>query len=183
VSTSATAERRQTLAIDSPLRRRLPLLLRRAWYGLNQAFRRRLVHLGLTPDQFTVMRTILEAEPRGLTQQELTVRMASDANTVASLVRRMEQARLLLRQPHESDGRANVLKLRAAGRRQLAEARKVATQLQTEVLRNLPEADRERSLELLAHIADACQQVAEASPTNTRLRRKKRTRESAVAKS
>jgi len=29
-----------------PERRRLPLLLRRAWYGLNQAFRRRIAHLG-----------------------------------------------------------------------------------------------------------------------------------------
>ena len=43
--------------IDSPSRRRLPPLLRRSWYGLNQAFRRRIAHLDLTPDQFTVLRT------------------------------------------------------------------------------------------------------------------------------
>jgi DNA-binding MarR family transcriptional regulator len=183
VSTTAAAEPRQVLPVDSPLRRRLPPLLRRAWYGLNQAFRRRIAHLGLTPDQFTVMRTLLEAEPRGLTQQELTERMTSDANTVASLVRRMEAAKLLFRRPHERDGRANLLTLRATGRRQLAEARLVATQLQTEVLRSVPEAERERSLELLSLIADACQQAAAASPTSTSRRRKKRTAESAVAES
>ena len=183
MSISAASKPLQTLAIDSPLRRRLPLLLRRAWYGLNQAFRRRIAHLGLTPDQFTVMRTLLEAEPCGLTQRELTERMARDANTVASLVRRMEEAKLLLRRPHERDGRANLLRLHTAGRRQFAQARQVATQLQTEVLRGLSESERERSLELLALIGDGCQAAAEASPTSTRRRRKKRTTESAVAES
>ena len=51
----------ESLPIDAPGRRRLPILLRHAWYGLNQAFRRRIAHLGITPDQFTVMRTLLEA--------------------------------------------------------------------------------------------------------------------------
>src|SRR5439155_7212647 len=92
-------------AIDSPERRRLPLLLRRAWYGLNRAFRRRIAHLGITPDQFTVMRTLLEHE--GITQRELTKLMSSDPNTVASLLARMEQAELLQRQSHEKDRRAH----------------------------------------------------------------------------
>src|SRR6266576_4873649 len=77
-------------AVDSPERRRLPPLLRRAWYGLNRAFRRRLAHLGLTPDQFTVMRTLLEHE--GISQRQLTSLMSSDPNTVASLLERMEKA-------------------------------------------------------------------------------------------
>src|SRR4029077_958430 len=103
------------LPIDSPERRRLPLLLRRAWYGLNQAFRRRIAHLGVTPDQFTVMRTLLEHE--GITQRELTKLMSSDPNTVASLLARMEQAGLLQRQAHEKDRRARRLRLKPAGRR------------------------------------------------------------------
>src|SRR5436309_12128063 len=86
-------------AIDSPERRRLPLLLRRAWYGLNRAFRRRVAHLALTPDQFTVMRTLLENE--GMTQRELVVAMSSDANTVAALIERMETSNLVKRQQHE----------------------------------------------------------------------------------
>src|SRR5437867_3054341 len=87
------------LPIDSPDRRRLPPLLRRAWYGLNQAFRRRIAHLGITPDQFTVMRTLLENE--GITQRELTHLMTSDPNTVASLLNRMEKLGLVERQTHE----------------------------------------------------------------------------------
>src|SRR5690606_32866568 len=101
------------LPVDAPGRRRLPLLLRRAWYGLNQAFRRRLAHLELTPDQFTVLRTIREQE--GLTQRELTQLMSSDPNTVAALLERMERAGLVERQTHEKDGRANRLRLKPRG--------------------------------------------------------------------
>ena len=71
------------LPIDAPERRRLPPLLRRAWYGLNQAFRRRIAHLEITPDQFTVLRTLLEGDALGLTQRELTQHMTSDPNTHA----------------------------------------------------------------------------------------------------
>src|SRR5579872_924961 len=78
------------LPIDAPERRRLPPLLRRCWYNLNQTFRRRISHIGVTPDQFTVMRTLLEGNPKGLTQRELTDIMSSDPNTIASLLERME---------------------------------------------------------------------------------------------
>src|SRR5262249_21687024 len=101
-------------AIDSPARRRLPLLLRRAWYGLNRAFRRRIVHLGLTPDQFTVMRTLLENQ--GMTQRELVAAMSSDANTVAALIERMETMRLVKRRLHEKDRRAHRLRLTKIGK-------------------------------------------------------------------
>src|SRR5437868_13111970 len=102
------ANKSSDLPIDAPERRRLPLLLRRAWYGLNQAFRRRIAHLGITPDQFTVMRTLLEHA--GLSQRELTQLITSDANTVASLLERMEKAGLVERQAHEKDRRAHRLR-------------------------------------------------------------------------
>src|SRR4051812_21861147 len=91
------------LPIDSPERRRLPPLLRRAWFSLNQAFRRRILHLEITPDQFTALRILGEAEKKGLSQRQLTEAMSSDPNTVASLVERMEINGLVQRRPHESD--------------------------------------------------------------------------------
>jgi len=87
--------------IDSPDRRRLPPLLRRAWYGLNQAFRRRIARTGATPDQFTAMRCLTEADPLGITQGELAQLMSSDPNTIASLVERMETAGWVERRAHE----------------------------------------------------------------------------------
>src|SRR3954469_4132661 len=101
----ATRTKPRVLPIDAPARRRLPILLRHAWYGLNQAFRRRIAHLQITPDQFTVMRILLENESAGLMQRELTKKMASDPNTIASLVERMEKAGLIERRSHQKDRR------------------------------------------------------------------------------
>jgi DNA-binding MarR family transcriptional regulator len=150
------------LPIDAPSRRRLPILLRHAWYGLNQAFRRRISHLGITPDQFTVMRTLLEFG--GITQSELTVQMSSDPNTVASLLERMEKSGLLERRAHEKDRRAHRLLLQADGKRRYQKAREVAIALQTEVLNVLPEGQREEFLEHLALVGDACREAADRSP-------------------
>ncbi len=151
-------------AIDSPSRRRLPLLLRRAWYGLNQAFRRRISHTRVTPDQFTVMRTLLEGAPVGMTQRELTDAMASDPNTVASLLERMESAGWLKRQPHERDRRAHRIRLLPTGKRKFTEVRELALALQSEVLSVLPEAQREEFLEHLAVVAEACRKLADEYP-------------------
>jgi len=144
--------------MDSPHRRRLPPLLRRAWYGLNQAFRRRLAHLELTPDQFTVMRTLLEQH--GITQRRLATLITSDPNTVASLVNRMEKAGLIERETHEQDRRATRLGVSRRGRARYEQARKIALALQVEVLDALPESSRAGFLEQLEIIAEPCQSAA-----------------------
>ena len=145
---------RNALPLDAPERRRLPLLLRRAWYGMNQAFRRRIAHLSITPDQFTVMRTLLENE--GITQRQLTELMSSDPNTVAALLERMEQAGLIARQAHEKDRRAKRLQLQPAGKVKYYAAREVALVLQTEILAALPPRTANLFLANLETVAEAC---------------------------
>ena len=157
---SRSVAKTEPLPIDSPERRRLPPLLRRAWYGLNQAFRRRIAHLGITPDQFTVMRILLENDENGITQRELTHFMTSDPNTVASLVERMETAGLLVRKTHEKDRRARRLQLLPGGKRKYEAAREIALVLQADVLTVLPEAKREEFLENLALVAEGCRKAA-----------------------
>ena len=153
-----------TNLIDAPARRRLPILLRHAWYGLNQAFRRRIAHTGVTPDQFTALRTILEGDRKGMLQSEMTRLMASDPNTVGSLIDRMEKAGLIERRPHESDRRAYRIRLKPAGQKKYEEVRALAMDLQRDILRALPEKRREAFLSELALVADACQGAAEKSP-------------------
>ena len=148
--------------VDSPSRRRLPPLLRRAWYGLNQAFRRRIAHTGVTPDQFTVMRSLQEGDPQGMTQRDLTEAMSSDPNTVASLLERMETAGWVSRRRHESDRRAYRIRLLAAGSAKYDEVRSLAIDLQAEVLSVLPEAHREQFLIQLEAVSIACRDAAEA---------------------
>ena len=135
-------------------------MLRRSWYGLNQAFRRRIAHLDLTPDQFTVLRTLLEGDAVGMTQRELSRSMSSDPNTVASLLERMEKAGYIERLPHEKDRRAHRIKFLPKGKKTYETARAIAVMLQGEVLSVLPESSREQFLEQLARVADACRDAA-----------------------
>ena len=149
--------------MDDPARRRLPPLLRRAWYSLNQAFRRRVAHLNITPDQFTVLRWLHEDEEEGMTQRALADLMASDPNTVASVLARMESAGLIVRRPHERDRRAKRVRLRTHGRNVYTEARRIAIDLQSEVLGALPVARRRRFLSDLETIADAARDALDDS--------------------
>ncbi len=151
------------IPLDSPRRRRLPPLLRRAWYSLNQTFRRRIAHTGVTPDQFTALRTLLEGDSLGMTQRTLTEAMSSDPNTVASLLERMEEAGWIERRPHESDRRAYRIRLLPGGQEKYREVRDLAVGLQSDVLADLPESERERFLEQLEVVAQACRRAAEAS--------------------
>jgi len=150
------------MPLDAPGRRRLPVLLRRAWYGLNQAFRRRIAGMGLTPDQFTVIRTrtLLEAEPDGLTQKALANAMSSDPNTIASLLERMETNGLVERRPHEKDRRANRVELLPVAREKYEAIRDEAIGLQSHVLEQMPEAEREKFLEQLETVAEACRDLS-----------------------
>ena len=143
--------------------KRLPVLLRRAWYGLNQSFRQRIAHLGVTPDQFSILRWLSESDPQGLTQRALTDLMASDPNTITSTLSRMEKAGLLTRAPHEQDRRAHRVTVLPAGRRAFEKARKVAMELQEQVLATLPANRRAKFLEELEAIAAACGTALEKS--------------------
>ena len=136
--------------------RRLPPLLRRAWYSLNQVFRQRIAHLSLTPDQYSILRWLSEGDPRGLTQQTITDLMASDPNTITSTLQRMEKSGLISRNAHESDKRARRVRIEADGRRIFAQAFDVAKDLQSETLGALPQSRRDRFLKDLELIADAC---------------------------
>ena len=114
---------------------------------MNQSFRRRIVHTGVTPDQFTVLRTLIEANPLGLSQRELKDFMSSDANTIAALLERMAALGLVERTAHEQDRRAYRIQVKPAGRRKYEEIRTIAVALQAEVLAVLPRTKREDFLE------------------------------------
>ena len=136
--------------------RRLPPLLRRAWYSLNQTFRHRIAHLEITPDQYSILRWLYEGDARGLTQQTLTDLMASDPNTITSILQRMEKAGLISRHPHETDKRARRVRMEEKGRDAFSAGLCIAKLLQVQILEVLPESRRTIFLRDLEKIADAC---------------------------
>lgn len=144
--------------------RRLPPLLRRAWYNLNQAFRRRIATTGVTPDQYTILRLLVEGPREGMTQRELCCRMCSDPNTMASLLSRMEGCVLLERRTHESDRRAHSVTISAKGRELFMQLRPIALDLQNTIMKGVPAQRRKQFLADLERIADACQEQLESEP-------------------
>ena len=140
-------------------KRRLPVLLRRAWFSLNQTFRRFSAQAGITPDQFTVLRTLAESEPRELTQHDLAEKMSSDPNTITSLLARMEEGGLIERKADPADRRARRILLQPGGRRKYERARPFAVDLQARILRSLPDRRRAVFLRELEIVADACRQA------------------------
>lgn len=137
---------------DNHDRPRLALLLRRAWYGLNQTFRRRIAGTGLTPDQFTILRWLGE-HPEGLTQRALADLMASDANTITAILTRMQKAGLIERRPHAEDARCNLIVLKDKGRILHAKLQPLASGLQEQLLAAVPMA---RQAEFLRHLESVC---------------------------
>ena len=159
-----------SFSLASPeVRHRLPVLLRRAWYGLNQAFRRRCMVLGITPDQFTALRTLLEGDAKGMTQKQLVEAMSSDPNTITSLLNRMEQNGWLTRNSHELDRRAHRLVVTVKGRHIYNKAKTIADALQKEIIEVLPSSRRQEFLDDLAMLAEQCHEFAARSVQNGRL--------------
>jgi DNA-binding PadR family transcriptional regulator len=95
-----------------------------------------------------------------LTQNGLARSIASDPNTIAVLVERMEGMGWITRARHERDRRAYRLRLLPAGRAQFKRVRPIALALQAEVLAGWPEKKREEFLEDLARLADRCRAAA-----------------------
>jgi DNA-binding MarR family transcriptional regulator len=139
---------------------------------LNQTFRQRIAGLGITPDQFSILRWLSEGDEKGLTQRALTDLMASDPNTITSTLSRMEKSNLIARQAHELDRRAHRVKVQPAGRRAFEKGRKVAMELQEQILGTLPVTRREKFLEELETIAEACAMALEKPATERRKPRK-----------
>jgi DNA-binding MarR family transcriptional regulator len=149
--------------LDAPDRRRLPPLLRKAWYGLNQVFRRRIKRHGATPDQFTILRLLREGSSDGLSQRDLCELMSSDPNTMAALLSRMEEQGLVERRPDHRDKRTRRVTATASGKSLFKKLRATALTLQGDILSAIPEERREQFLSDLDAVAEACRQFSDAT--------------------
>lgn len=102
----------------------------------------------------------MEREGERITQKDLADLMSSDPNTIASLVKRMEESGLLVREVSKKDRRANDVKVTSAGKDVHARARQLAIDLQAEVLCDLTGREAESFLKLLEKVADSAAQAA-----------------------
>jgi DNA-binding MarR family transcriptional regulator len=89
--------------------------LRKAYLSFHRRANAGVLSAGVTADQFVLL-SVLVDEP-GITQITIVERTASDPNTVAAILRRLEQRGLVRREAHARDRRARCVFLTAEGRR------------------------------------------------------------------
>jgi DNA-binding MarR family transcriptional regulator len=150
------------LPVDHPSRRRLPPLLRECWMRLNYTLMRRLADLNLSPDQYIALRWLtesIEKGERGLSQKNLCELMASDPNTIAAIMRRMEKASLIQRTKDPDDGRKLVVSPTPQGVLLYAKASVRAKALEKEALNGLSPEDKAIFLDGLNRLANSCRQT------------------------
>jgi DNA-binding MarR family transcriptional regulator len=93
----------------------LGMYLRKAYLTLHRRANAWMLSQGVTADQYVLL-SVVAREP-GITQISIVDRTASDPNTVAAILRRLEQRGLIRREAHARDRRARCVFLTAEGQR------------------------------------------------------------------
>ncbi len=101
----------------------LAMLLRKAYLSFHRRTNSWMLDHGVTADQFVLL-TVVAREP-GITQISIVERTSSDPNTVAAVLKRLEQRRLVRREAHGRDRRVRCVFLTAEGQRLQGARRKI----------------------------------------------------------
>ena len=125
----------------------------RLWRASHTRIAAALESIGLTPALFGLLNILGARE--GAMQQELGSAMGVEPSTMVSLIDELESAGLAKRRPHPTDRRARAVAVTPKGRRVLERARKMAMQVEDEVLRGLTAAERRELLTLLRRALDS----------------------------
>jgi DNA-binding MarR family transcriptional regulator len=119
----------------------------RLWRASHTRIAAALESIGLTPALFGVLNVLGARE--GAIQQEIGSAMGIDPSTMVSLIDELESAGLATRRPHPTDRRAREVAITPKGRRTLRRGRRLAMQVEDDVLGGLTAAERRQLLTLL----------------------------------
>jgi DNA-binding MarR family transcriptional regulator len=119
----------------------------RLWRASHTRVADALGSLGLTPALFALLNVLGARE--GAIQQQLSSEMGIDPSAMVTLIDELEGAGLAERRRRPHDRRAWEIAITAKGRRTLDRARRLATNVEDEVLGGLTVAERTQLLALL----------------------------------
>src|SRR6201992_2758425 len=119
----------------------------RLWRASHTRTAEALGSIGLTPALFALL-NVLGARD-GAIQQQLSSDMAIDPSAMVKLINELEDAGLAERRRRPGDRRAWEVSITPKGRRTLERAKRLAAEVEDEVLGGLTEADRRQLLVLL----------------------------------
>lgn len=125
----------------------------------------------LTQRQFTVLTAAAQAE--GMTQNDLVRATGIDRSTLADLVARLLTKGLLLRERSSTDGRANTVRLSAAGRDALESGANAAAAADARLMGLLSPKKREGFMKVLGALAAAADAPAAKTKSKAKEKAKK----------
>lgn len=123
---------------------------RRAYLAIMPLFDARMEQYELRAVDFSVL-TLINANP-SLTQRRLAQAVNVSPPNMATLLDKLEQRGLLLRQRNPLDKRSQTLVLTTEGAKLCAKAERTASELETEATAMLSDAERAQLLQLLQKI-------------------------------
>ncbi len=125
----------------------------RLWRASHTRVAERLESIGLTTALFGILNFLGARD--GAIQLEIATAMGIDPSTIVTLVDELESAGLAKRRPHPKDRRAREVTLTPKGRRQLDRGRRMAFEVEDELLQGLSASERRDLLSLLRRALDA----------------------------
>jgi len=125
--------------------------LRRAYLNMHRAFDSLFRRYGVTADQFALLSVLADEE--GVTQQDLSRKLASDPNTVAAMVALLQRAGSIRRETRHGDGRAKAVFLTVAGRKLLARLKSASAALHQDLDECFGDEERQAAFAVLESVA------------------------------
>jgi DNA-binding MarR family transcriptional regulator len=127
----------------------LTWLLSQAHFVLASELRAAFEPLGVSSRGYHVLATAVDGS---YTQKQLAELVRLDKTTMVVAIDELEELGLAERRLSSTDRRARVIAVTKAGRRKVAEGRKLVERVQADVLATLPERERESFLQTLGRL-------------------------------
>ena len=125
-------------------------LLARTSHVLSTELTRAFEGLGIAPRGHCVLSAALDGE---FTQKQLADMIGLDKTTMVVTVDELEQRGYAERRPSTTDRRARIIAVTPAGRKVLAKGRKLAAEIENDVLSALPASERRALVSGLERLA------------------------------
>ncbi len=130
----------------------LAFLLSQVGIFASSRFADAIEKIGLHPPWFRVLNVIDAAE--GSSQHAIGEAIQAPASRMVAIIDELETLGLVERRPQPGDRRVRALYLTAAGRKKLAQGRKVAAEHESQIAAKLSAAERAKLIELLQRLAE-----------------------------
>ena len=131
-----------------------PPALRACWIKLNSVFAKKLQNLGLTPDQYSVLRWVHEIKDKPICQKDLASLLFTDPNNIAELVKRMEKNNLIKHTSPANDKRKKIIFTTKLGKKKWLHANNIAFSLEQKAFSSLSRDEIEHLTYLLKAISE-----------------------------